>query len=206
VNGFSLTAMGYHGRWNSTDQVADRAIASGLINRFGAIDPTDGGKTYRYSGTGDWQRSSSNGNASTRVTAFGIGYGLNLFSDFTYYLNDPIHGDQMEQADHRFITGGKVSHRRLTRWGGHRVLVEREFRHRHTGSTTSISLGYWWAHLEFTRMNTTPTFLVTKIEGLRTSGAFCVFLTRSSLTKSQNGKGDVLRRIAGSRVWPGSDG
>jgi hypothetical protein len=187
VNGFSLTAMGYHGRWNSTDQVADRAIASGLINRFGAIDPTDGGKTYRYSGTGDWQRSSSNGNASTRVTAFGIGYGLNLFSDFTYYRNDPVHGDQMEQADHRFITGGKVSHRRLTRWGGHRVLVEREFRHRHTGSTTSISLGYWWAHLEFTRMNTTPTFLVTKIEGLRTSGAFCVFLTRSSLTKSQNG-------------------
>jgi outer membrane receptor protein involved in Fe transport len=55
------------------------------------------------------------------VTAYGIGYGLNLFSDFTYYLNDPIHGDQMEQADHRFITGGKVSHRRLTRWGGHSV-------------------------------------------------------------------------------------
>ena len=121
VNGFSLTAMGYHGQWNSTDQVADRAITSGLIDRFGAIDPTDGGKTYRYSGTGDWQRSSSNGNASTRVTAYGIGYSLNLFSDFTYFLNDPVHGDQMEQADHRFITGGKVSHRRLTRWGGHSV-------------------------------------------------------------------------------------
>jgi hypothetical protein len=53
VNGFSLTAMGYHGQWNSTDQVAQRAITSGLIDRFGAIDPTYGGHTYRYSATAD---------------------------------------------------------------------------------------------------------------------------------------------------------
>src|ERR1019366_8133881 len=96
VNGFSLTAMGYHGEWNSTDQIADRAIASGLISRFGAIDPTDGGHTYRYSGTVDWQRGSSNGNASTRVTGYAVGYDLDLFSDFTYYLNDPVHGDPGE--------------------------------------------------------------------------------------------------------------
>jgi len=121
VNGFSITGMGYHGEWNSTDQVAQRAITSGLIDRFGAIDPTDGGETSRYSATGDWQHGSSNGNASTRVTAYGIGYDLKLFSDFTYFLNDPVHGDQMEQADHRFITGAKVAHRRLTRWGGHSV-------------------------------------------------------------------------------------
>ncbi len=121
VNGFSLTGMGYHGQWNSTDQVPERAIASGLIDRFGAIDPTDGGHTYRYSGTFDWQHGSSNGNASTRITAYGIGYNLDLFSNFTYYLNDPVHGDQMEQADHRFISGVKVSHRRLTRWAGHTV-------------------------------------------------------------------------------------
>ncbi len=121
VNGFSVTAMGYHGQWNSTDQVPERAIASGLIDRFGAIDPTDGGHTYRYSGTVDWQHGSSNGNASTRVTAYGIGYDLHLFSNFTYYLNDPVHGDQVEQADHRFITGAKVTHRRLARWGGRTV-------------------------------------------------------------------------------------
>ncbi len=121
INGFSITAMGYHGQWNSTDQVADRAIASGLIDRFGAIDPTDGGTTYRYSGTFDWQHGSSNGTASTRVTGYGIGYNLHLFSNFTYYLNDPLHGDQMEQADHRFISGAKISHRRLARWGGRSV-------------------------------------------------------------------------------------
>ena len=42
--------------WNSTDQVPQRAIDAGLIGRFGALDPTDGGDTYRYSGSLEWQR------------------------------------------------------------------------------------------------------------------------------------------------------
>src|SRR5262249_22112148 len=54
INGFSVTGMGYHGRWQATDQVPDRAIAEGLVSRFGAIDPTDGGRTYRYSGSLEW--------------------------------------------------------------------------------------------------------------------------------------------------------
>ena len=57
----------------------------------------------------------------TKVVAYGIAYDLNLFSNFTYYLDDPVHGDQIEQADHRFVTGGKVSYRRLAHWGGHQV-------------------------------------------------------------------------------------
>jgi hypothetical protein len=116
VNGFSITGMGYHGDWESTDQVAKRAIDSGLIDRFGSIDSTDGGHTYRYSLIGDWQRASSNGNASTRVTGYFSGYDLDLFSNFTYYLNDPVRGDQIEQADHRFLAGARVTHRRVTKW------------------------------------------------------------------------------------------
>ncbi len=49
--------MGYRATWNSTDQVPQRAIDEGLIGRFGALDPSDGGDTYRYSGTLEWQRS-----------------------------------------------------------------------------------------------------------------------------------------------------
>jgi hypothetical protein len=119
LNGLSLTAMAYHGQWNSTDQVPDRAIASGLISRFGAIDPSDGGHSYRYSGSGEWQHGTSN--AVTNVTAYAIGYDLDLFSNFTYYLDDPVHGDQIEQKDHRFVTGGKVSERVRSRWAGHDV-------------------------------------------------------------------------------------
>src|SRR5262249_1489197 len=119
VNGLSITGMGYWAKWNSTDQVPARAIDSGPISRFGGIDNTDGGDTYRYSGSLEWQRSGSN--TSTTVTAFGIGYNLNLFSNFTYFLDDPMHGDQFHQFDHRFIAGGKVSHQRIGHWLGHEV-------------------------------------------------------------------------------------
>ncbi|MFN7984509.1 MAG: TonB-dependent receptor [Vicinamibacterales bacterium] len=117
VNGFTVTGMAYKATWNSTDQVPERAIDSGLIDRFGGIDNTDGGDTYRYSGSFEWQRSS--GTATTKVVAYSIGYNLNLFSNFTYFLDDPINGDQFHQADHRFITGGRVSYRRIGHLFGH---------------------------------------------------------------------------------------
>ena len=119
INGWAITGMAYHGQWNSTDQVAQRAISSGLIGRFGAIDPTDGGHTSRYSASVDWQHGT--GQALTKVTAYGLAYDLDLFSNFTYYLDDPVHGDQIEQADHRFVTGGKVTHRRIGQWAGHEM-------------------------------------------------------------------------------------
>jgi hypothetical protein len=117
INGWALTAMGYHGRWSATDQVPERAIDAGVIDRFGTIDPTDGGHTSRYSGSFDWQHGTTR--TLTKLSAFGIGYGLNLFSNFTYFLTDPVHGDQIEQADHRFVTGGRITHRRLGHWAGH---------------------------------------------------------------------------------------
>ncbi len=60
--------MGYRGTWASTDQIPERAVQSGLIERFGAVDSTDGGDTYRYSGSVEWQR--TRGHASTKVTAY----------------------------------------------------------------------------------------------------------------------------------------
>ena len=119
VNGLSVTGMGYRAKWNATDQVPQRAIDSGLIGRFGALDPSDGGDTYRYSGTVEWQR--THNNATTKVVAYGVGYDLNLFSNFTFFLDDPVHGDQFHQADHRFITGAKATYKRIDRWGTREV-------------------------------------------------------------------------------------
>ena len=121
-NGISVTAMGYSANWNSTDQVPVRAIESGLISRFGALDPTDRGKTFRYSLTADGQIATDGG--STRVTAYVLRYGLNLISNFTYFLDDPVNGDQFEQADRRWVTGGRVAHRRLSEFLGHHVETE----------------------------------------------------------------------------------
>ncbi|MDQ6769117.1 MAG: TonB-dependent receptor [Gemmatimonadota bacterium] len=115
-SGFSMTAMGYDAKWNSTDQIPERAFGDGLISRFGSIDPTDGGKTHRYSLSSEWQRNSST--SLTQVAAYGIDYRLNLFSNFTYFLDDPVNGDQFEQVDRRHSYGLRASHRWLAAWGG----------------------------------------------------------------------------------------
>jgi hypothetical protein len=105
---YSITAAAYDGDWNATDQIPERAVAGDLISRFGAIDPTDGGKSHRYSLGGDWQISGDN--TLTKANAYVIGYGLDLFSNFTYFLDDPVNGDQFEQADRRVVTGGRMTH------------------------------------------------------------------------------------------------
>lgn len=101
---FAVTVLGYDARWNSTDQVPQRAIDEGLIPRYGAIDPSDGGTSSRESVSFTWQRDDAAGR--WRAVAYGVGYRLNLFSDFTYFLVDPVHGDQFEQQDRRGIFGG----------------------------------------------------------------------------------------------------
>jgi len=99
---WTLTAQAYHNDWNATDQVPQRAIASGLISRWGNIDSSDGGQSGRYSLSAAWD------DADTHLMVYGLYYDLNLFSNFTYFLDDPVNGDQFEQRDSRWIMGGKA--------------------------------------------------------------------------------------------------
>ena len=105
---WSVTLMGYKAQWNATDQIASRAVASGLIDRFGALDPTDGGNSQRYSLTGEWHRKDSR--STTTLLAYGYYYDLDLFSNFTYFLSNPQRGDQFEQPDKRWVSGLKMTH------------------------------------------------------------------------------------------------
>ncbi len=107
ANGASVTALGYHGDWNSTDQVPERAIQEKIIGRFGEIDPSDGGNSSRYGVNGEWHRITEN--EQTRVMAYATYYDLELFSDFDYFLTDPIHGDQFQQKDQRVQLGLNAS-------------------------------------------------------------------------------------------------
>jgi outer membrane cobalamin receptor len=102
-NGFSVTGMAYGGRWNSTNQVAQRALDSGLIGRFDNLDPSDGGEAQRYSLSGRW--SERDADQATRLSAYLIRGELALYNDFTYFLRDPINGDQFKQADSRTVFG-----------------------------------------------------------------------------------------------------
>ena len=105
----SVTAMAYSAGWNSTDQIPQRAVDQGLIGRFGAIDPTDGGQTARYSLSYNTERSYDNG--TLKVNAYAIQSRLTLFSDFTYNLDNPspLNADQFQQVEHRKVFGGAIS-------------------------------------------------------------------------------------------------
>jgi hypothetical protein len=116
ANGFSVTARAYDGIWNSSDQIA---ASFGVTNLFGAIDPTDGGKSQRYSVQAEWHQQT--GNSETKITLYGFYYYLDLYSDFTYYLTDPIHGDQFEQQDQRWVAGTDAHHSLFTEWLGRDV-------------------------------------------------------------------------------------
>lgn len=114
-SGFRVTVMGYSGTWDSTDQVPLRAIEDGSLSRFGAIDPTDGGQTSRASLDAEWMHKDDN--TSSRVNGYLMGYQLNLWSNFTYFLDDPENGDQFEQADQRIVGGFSARHTRIGLWG-----------------------------------------------------------------------------------------
>ncbi len=108
TDGFSLTAMAYSNGWNSTDQVAQRAIDQGLIDRYGSLNPTDGGTSSRFSLSGSWAQSSDYG--QTKLNAYVIRSSLQLYNDFTYFLDDPVNGDQFSQTDRRTVYGVDASH------------------------------------------------------------------------------------------------
>ena len=108
ANGFNVMAMAYRGRWNATDQIAKRAVDSGEIGRFDAIDPTDGGNAKRFSLSGAWNRTTAAG--STNINAYVMRNELDLYSNFTYFLDDPVNGDQFNQRDRRTTTGLNASH------------------------------------------------------------------------------------------------
>lgn len=117
ARGYSVTAMGYHNRWDSTDQIARRAVESGQISDLGTLDSTDGGGTDRFTLAAQVQTTTAS-NARTQLSGYAAYSDLDLFSNFTYFLDNPDEGDQFEQVDRRFYTGAGVSHQWSTRWFG----------------------------------------------------------------------------------------
>ena len=116
ANGFSVTARGYHGRWDSSDQIASSAERENLVPFFGSLDDTTGGDSQRYSLQAEWHRADDA--SATKVMAYGFYYDLDLFSNFTYFLTDPTRGDQFEQTDQRYVAGLNASHTLFNRWWG----------------------------------------------------------------------------------------
>jgi len=102
-----VTLMAYDNKWNSPDQIPERAVEQSLISRFGSIDATVGGKSSRYSISGGWTGTAFGGRLNAEVYA--VDSKLDLFSNFTYLLDDPVNGDQFRQVDERQLYGFELS-------------------------------------------------------------------------------------------------
>ena len=110
--GFTLTALGYHNDWRSTDQIPDRAVAAGLIGRFGSIDPADAGRSgrLRYFGPRPLTQDGGVTSPATSLVYTDVGYNLsdtwnigvsvfNVFnsrvSEIDYFYTSRLHGEPL---------------------------------------------------------------------------------------------------------------
>ncbi len=96
--------------WNASGELPARAVRSGEIGRFGSFDPSEGGKSERQNLSLIYNYADTNQafNAQTWVSW----YKLQLWSNFTLFLNDPVNGDGIEQNDKRFLAGNNINYRR----------------------------------------------------------------------------------------------
>jgi len=113
---FNFTAMEYTSQGEATNQIAERAVDDDLIGRFGTLSPSDFTWTRRYSLSAAWQHTEES--SVTKANIYIIDKRMELFSDFTYFLYDPVHGDQFNQWDRRITTAFNAGQTWLGKLGG----------------------------------------------------------------------------------------
>lgn len=94
---------GFGSSWNASGQIPERAVKQGIIGRFGSIDTTEGGATQRNNFNLVYTSKQDRNEFTSQ--AYFVNYRFRLFSNFTYFLNDPVNGDEIEQDDYRTIIG-----------------------------------------------------------------------------------------------------
>ena len=107
----TLTASHFQSKWDASGQIPQRAVDQGLIGRFGAIDDTEGGQTSRSNLTLQHLKNLEH-NAVLKTNAYLSKYDFELYSNFTFFLEDPINGDQIKQKEERFIAGLQSTYER----------------------------------------------------------------------------------------------
>ena len=112
-----------YSKWNASGQIPDRAVQQGLIGFYGALDPTEGGVTAR-----------SNFNAQLLTTLenhdfiknqlFYTNYSFDLHTNFTFFLEDPIYGDQIRQKENRNLLGYNGSYSHISYAGATKITTD----------------------------------------------------------------------------------
>jgi outer membrane receptor protein involved in Fe transport len=122
----TMSASGFSTGWNASGQIPQRAVDEGIIERFGGLDNMEGGITNRKNINAAYKFLSTKGN-ELEVNTYYTKYNFKLYSNFTYFLNDSVNGDMIEQNEHRTLQGATLSYKifssifgfkQLTRIGG----------------------------------------------------------------------------------------
>jgi len=101
---FSVTASQFSSEWTASGQIPQRLVDAGIISRFGSVDDTEGGKTSRSNLNVEYYKPITE-NLSFKGNTFYNNYQFELYSNFTFYLENPIDGDQIKQKENRTIYG-----------------------------------------------------------------------------------------------------
>ena len=112
-----LQTTWYLGKWNQSGQLPEREVEAGRVDRFGSLDPTEGGNAMRASVSASYQA------GPARVMAYGVANQLQLYSNFTLYARDTENGDQIEQTDDRLLGGFDASYEQRISQGRLQALV-----------------------------------------------------------------------------------
>ena len=103
-NKLSLTLSHFKSRWDASGQIPQREVDNGNISRFGAIDDTEGGNTQRTNLNIEYSKY-INDDTRLKTNMFYTHSAFELYSNFTFFLEDPVNGDQIKQIENRDIFG-----------------------------------------------------------------------------------------------------
>lgn len=110
----SLTGTFQKSQWNASGEIPLRAVHDGSLDRFGAIDPSEGGQTLRSTLRLNYHYDTPAGGRFF-ANAYGQYYKFDLFTNFSFFLNDPVNGDGIQQSDRRVMYGGDFGYRQVLR-------------------------------------------------------------------------------------------
>ncbi|RTZ03240.1 TonB-dependent receptor [Flavobacterium sp. GSP6] len=120
---FSILASRFSSKWDASGQIPQRLIDDGTISRFGSVDDTEGGNTSRTNFNASLSKPIDE-NTFLKANAFYSKYDFELYSNFTFFLNDPINGDQIKQKENRDIYGMNAELNKKTKWNDTDVLFQ----------------------------------------------------------------------------------
>ncbi|MDI5896249.1 TonB-dependent receptor [Flavobacterium algoritolerans] len=120
---FSILASRFSSKWDASGQIPQRLIDNGTISRFGSVDDTEGGNTSRTNFSASLSKPIDE-NTFLKANAFYSNYQFELYSNFTFFLEDPINGDQIKQKENRDIYGMNAELNKKTKLNDVDVLLQ----------------------------------------------------------------------------------